>query len=165
MRLRCRFRRPEQILRKSRNERTVLLLRDIIDRLLPGGAASRLMSPPVSAAPMRVNARLSTTKPVSALIETAHLDRLALGKGATLTIASSTIAIFKVDGVIYATEAWCLRCGTGLAEGSVESRIVTCSGCNWRYDVTTGSVIGIAALRLRTFDVRVVGRQIIVADA
>ena len=102
---------------------------------------------------------------MSALIETAHLDRLAPGKGATLTIGSNTIAVFKVDGVIYATEAWCLRCGTSLAEGWVESRIVTCSGCDWRYDVTTGSVVGIAALRLRTFDVRVVGGQVIVADA
>ncbi len=102
---------------------------------------------------------------MSVLIGTAHLDRLAPGKGAALTIGSNTVAVFKVDGVIYATEAWCLRCGTSLAKGCVESRIVTCGGCDWRYDITTGSVAGIAALRLRTFDVRVVGGQIVVAEA
>jgi nitrite reductase/ring-hydroxylating ferredoxin subunit len=99
-----------------------------------------------------------------ALIETAHLDRLPPGKGATLTIGNHTVAVFKVDGVFYGTEAWCLRCGASLAQGCLESRVVACSSCDWRYDITTGSVVGIAALRLRTFAVRDVGGQIIVAD-
>jgi nitrite reductase/ring-hydroxylating ferredoxin subunit len=99
-----------------------------------------------------------------ALIETAHLDRLPPGKGVTLTIGTSTVAVFKVDGVFYATEAWCLRCGSSLAQGCLESRVVACCGCDWRYDITTGSVVGIAALRLRTLDIRAVGGQIFVAD-
>ena len=99
-----------------------------------------------------------------ALIEAPLMD-LAPGKGAAVTAGNITVALFKVDAVIYAIEAWCLRCGAPLAEGCLEARVVACCGCDWRYDVATGSVVGIAALRLHTFDIKVVGGQIIVADA
>ena len=99
-----------------------------------------------------------------ALIGATLLDRLALGKGAAVTAGNNAVALFKIDAVIYAIEPWCLRCGTSLAEGCLEGRVVACCGCDWRYDVTTGSVVGIAALRLHTFDIKVVGGQIVVAD-
>ena len=97
-------------------------------------------------------------------IEPGHLDRLAPGKGVAVTIGNNTVALFKVDGVIHAIEAWCVHCGTSLAEGVVEGTIVSCDGCNWRYDVTTGAVIGIPALRLHAFNVKVVGGQLIIAN-
>jgi nitrite reductase/ring-hydroxylating ferredoxin subunit len=100
-----------------------------------------------------------------AFIEAGHLDRLGPGKGAAVTIGSNTVALFKVDGVIYAIEAWCLRCGVCLADGCLQGWIVACRGCDWRYEVTTGSVVGIPALRLHTFDAKVVGGEIIVANA
>jgi nitrite reductase/ring-hydroxylating ferredoxin subunit len=100
-----------------------------------------------------------------ALIETPFMDRFARGKGAAVRAGNNTVALFKIDAAIYAIEAWCLRCGTSLAEGCLEGWIVACSGCDWRYDVTNGSVVGIAALRLHTFDAEVVGGQIIVADS
>ena len=92
------------------------------------------------------------------------MDHLVPGKRGAVTAGNNTIALFKIDAVIYAIEAWCLRCGTSLAEGCLEGWVVACSGCDWRYDVTTGSVVGIAALRLQTFDITVVGGQIVVAD-
>jgi nitrite reductase/ring-hydroxylating ferredoxin subunit len=99
------------------------------------------------------------------LIEVGRLDRLDPEKGIAVTIGNDTLALFKVDRVIYATEAWCLRCGASLAEGYLQGGIVACSGCDWLYDVTTGSVVRIPALRLNTFEVQVVGDQIVVADA
>jgi nitrite reductase/ring-hydroxylating ferredoxin subunit len=99
-----------------------------------------------------------------AFIEAGHPNRLAPGKGTTVTIGSSTVALFKVDDVFYTIEAWCLRCGACLTEGSLEDRILACRGCDWRYDVATGSVLGIPALRLHTFQTRVVGGQVIIDD-
>ena len=99
-----------------------------------------------------------------ALIGAPLMDRLVRGKGTAVTAGNDTVALFKIDAAIYAIEAWCLRCGTSLAEGCLEGRVVACCGCDWRYDVTTGSVVGIAALRLHTFDIKVVGGKIIVAD-
>jgi nitrite reductase/ring-hydroxylating ferredoxin subunit len=100
-----------------------------------------------------------------ASIEARYLDRLAPGKGVAVTIGDNTVALFKVDGVVHAIEAWCLRCGTCLEEGVVDGAIVVCHGCSWRYDATTGSVVGIPALRLHVFDVEAVGGQLIISDA
>ena len=100
-----------------------------------------------------------------AFIEAGHLDRLAPGKGAAVTTGNNTVALFKVDGAIYAIEAWCLRCGACLAEGNLEGLTVACRGCDWRFDVTTGAVAGVPALRLQTFDVKIVGDEIIVTSA
>jgi nitrite reductase/ring-hydroxylating ferredoxin subunit len=100
-----------------------------------------------------------------AFIEVAHVGRLASEKGAIVTTGNNTVALFKIDGVIYAVEAWCLRCGTCLTEGSLEGLVVACRGCDWRYEVTTGSVVGMPALRLYTFKAQVVAGQVIIADA
>jgi nitrite reductase/ring-hydroxylating ferredoxin subunit len=99
------------------------------------------------------------------LIEAGQLDRLEPGKGIAVTIGNNTLALFRAGSLIYAIEAWCLRCGACLADGCLEGRIVACCGCDWRYDVTTGSVVGIAALRLHTFEAQVVCGQIIIAAA
>jgi len=99
-----------------------------------------------------------------AFIEAAHLDRLAPGKGSAVTIGNNTVALFNIDGAIYAIEAWCLRCGACLAEGCLQGWIVACRGCDWRYDVTTGAVVGIPALRLYTLHAKVVDGQIFIAN-
>ena len=99
-----------------------------------------------------------------AFIEVAYLDGLAPGKGASVAIGSNTAAVFKVDDAIRAIEASCLRCGADLAEGTLQGKIVACRGCDWRYDVTVGCVVGIPALRLVIFDVKVVGGQVIIAN-
>jgi nitrite reductase/ring-hydroxylating ferredoxin subunit len=100
-----------------------------------------------------------------AFIVAGHLERIAPEHGATVLIGNDAVALFKVDNVIYATEAWCMRCGTSLAEGCLRGRIVACRGCDWRYDVTTGSVLGLPALRLHTFDAKVTDGSIVIADA
>ncbi len=97
--------------------------------------------------------------------EVRKLDDFAAGKAMLATSGRSTLALYNVDGVLHATEAWCLRCGTLLSDGRLDGCIVACAGCCWRYDVKTGSVIGIPALRLGTFCTKVEVSKIFVADA
>lgn len=92
-------------------------------------------------------------------------DALASGHGAAVVVAGShEVALFRIDNAVYAMEAWCLRCGAGLADGSLTGPVLACPRCDWRYDLTTGSVLGLPALRLHTFDARVIDGQIVVAD-
>ena len=83
-------------------------------------------------------------------------DRLDSGAGVTVASGDDTVALFKVDGVIHALEASCLRCGTCLDKGVVKGIVISCAGCDWRYDAITGSVEGVSALRLHVFDVETV---------
>jgi len=100
-----------------------------------------------------------------AFIEAGQLDRSAPGKGVMATTGNNAVALFRADRGIHAIEGSCLRCGASLADGRFDGSIVACGGCDWRYDITTGSVVGIPALRLMVFDVKVVDGQIIVSDA
>ncbi len=101
---------------------------------------------------------------MSVLIEGGPPDLVVPGKGTVVTAGDNSVALFKIDGAICALEAWCLRCGSSLAQGTLHGTIVACQGCGWRYEVNTGAVVGIPKLRLTTFRVEVVGGQIIVAD-
>ena len=64
------------------------------------------------------------------------------------------IVLFDVGGTIHAVEDGCLRCGSALAGAALDGTVATCPGCGWRYDVSSGCVIGVPALRLATFRVR-----------
>jgi 3-phenylpropionate/trans-cinnamate dioxygenase ferredoxin subunit len=93
------------------------------------------------------------------------LARLPPGKGVAVEFGNNTVALFNVDGALYAIEAACMRCGACLADASIEGQIIACRDCDWRYELTTGAVVGFRALRLRTFQVKVTKTQIIIADA
>jgi nitrite reductase/ring-hydroxylating ferredoxin subunit len=99
-----------------------------------------------------------------AFISSEQLARLTPGKGVVVTAGNNTIALFDIRGTIHAIEATCMRCGACLADASVDGWVISCRDCDWRYELTTGAVVGIRALRLRTFTVKVAASQIIIAD-
>ena len=78
-------------------------------------------------------------------------------------VADSTIAVFNVDGRLFAIDDSCLRCGASLASGTLRGRQVICSRCDWQYDVITGCVHGVPRLRIDRFEVKIVNSQVLVA--
>lgn len=93
----------------------------------------------------------------------ARLDEIAPGTAKAVTIAEATIALFNRDGALTALDDACVRCGGSLAGGSFEQDAVRC-GCGWRYDVTSGRVSGIPALRTETFRVAVIDGDVVLLD-
>jgi nitrite reductase/ring-hydroxylating ferredoxin subunit len=91
------------------------------------------------------------------------LDRIAPGTGIVVTIAGDAIALYNVGGRIFALDDHCVRCGSSLASGVLEGALVSCSGCDWQYDVTTGCVCGVPALCIDTFEVKIEGPWVLVA--
>lgn len=81
----------------------------------------------------------------------------------SVAIGDMAIALFNVDGAIYAIDDACLHAGGSLGSGELDGSIVRCGGHGWKYDVTTGCVIGIPELRVATRAVRVVDGRIMVA--
>jgi nitrite reductase/ring-hydroxylating ferredoxin subunit len=82
-----------------------------------------------------------------------------------VSVNGTAIAVFNIDGSLFAVDDSCVRCGSSLAAGLLSGSQITCSKCDWRYDVTNGRVNGIPALRIDTFEVRTVGARVMVADA
>ncbi|CAG0976581.1 nitrite reductase (NADH) small subunit [Gammaproteobacteria bacterium] len=97
------------------------------------------------------------------LVRIARLDQLAAGRGVAFAVAGDAIALFRVDGQTFAIADACARCGTSLARGTLRGANVACSGCDWEYDVRTGAVSGVPALRIDTFEVTVVDSVVMLA--
>ena len=97
------------------------------------------------------------------LVTIARLDQLAPGRGVSVAVAGDAIALFRIDGRTFAIDDACARCGSSLAGGTLRGATVVCNGCGWEYDVRTGAVIGVPALRIDTFEVTVVDSVVMLA--
>ena len=96
------------------------------------------------------------------LVDVASVDRISPGSALVVAIAGETIALFNVDGRLFALDDACIRCGSSLALGVLVSTSVECCGCGWRYDVTNGFVLGIPGLRHDTFEVAIVDAHVMI---
>jgi nitrite reductase/ring-hydroxylating ferredoxin subunit len=96
-------------------------------------------------------------------IEAARLDELPPGTGTCVTVAGKDIALFNVEGTIYAMEDSCLHQGLSLGTSKLEGNVVTCRGHGWRYNVTTGKTLHVLDYGVATYPVKVVDGKIIVA--
>lgn len=96
-------------------------------------------------------------------IDVLREEDLPPGKGTVVTVADRDIALFNVDGSIYAIEDNCLHQGLSLGTSALDGKVVTCRGHGWRYDVTTGSTLQVPGYGVSTFPVKIVDGRIMVA--
>ena len=61
-----------------------------------------------------------------------------------VTVGASDLVLANIDGRVVAIGDLCLRCGRSLSTASLSGRMLTCSGCGWKYDVERGCVDGLA---------------------
>ena len=96
-------------------------------------------------------------------IEVANLEQLPPGRGTTVSIEGKDIALFNVDGTVYAMDGSCLHQGVSLGISKLDGKIVTCRGRGWKYDVTTGSTYPVPGVGVAAYPVKVVEGKIMVA--
>lgn len=70
------------------------------------------------------------------------------------------IALFNVEGRIYAIDNTCFHRGGPLGEGLLEGTVVTCPWHEWSFDVRTGKCTFNPDASVDTFDVRVTDGRI-----
>ena len=97
-------------------------------------------------------------------IEVTTLDQVPPGTGNCFTVAGRDVALFNVDGTVYAIDDSCLHKGASLATGALDGKVVTCVH-GWRYDVTTGSTMNVPGYGVASYPVKVVDGKILVAVA
>ena len=73
-------------------------------------------------------------------IEAVRVDQIPPGTGTTVKVTGKEVAIFNVDGDVYAIGDSCPHAGASLGAGKLNGKIVTCRAHGLRYDVTTGQV-------------------------
>jgi 3-phenylpropionate/trans-cinnamate dioxygenase ferredoxin subunit len=98
-------------------------------------------------------------------VETIALDRLRRGKGKVVRVAGKEIALFNVDGHIYALDDACPHAGISLGSSKLRGNIVTCRGHRFGYDVTTGQCMSIVDMRATRYEVKIADGKIFVSPA
>lgn len=73
------------------------------------------------------------------LVTVAKLTDLLPGQCLAVEVDGLGVALFNVEGTIYATDNTCPHAGGPLGEGLLTGHIVKCPWHGWRYDVRTGA--------------------------
>jgi len=100
---------------------------------------------------------------MTVFVGVAWLEQLPSGQAMTVTIGDFKVALFNVVGTVHAIDDSCLRAESSLGSGELDGRVVRCRDCGWKYDVTTGEVLGVPGLGVSPRPVEVVDGRIMVA--
>ena len=95
-------------------------------------------------------------------VDVGPLDQLPPGNAMVATVEGKSVALFNVDGTIYAMDDSCVHAGASLGAGKLAGKIVTCRAHGLRYDVTTGKVTSTPELGVKSYPVKVVSGRIMV---
>jgi nitrite reductase (NADH) small subunit len=88
-------------------------------------------------------------------VAVAKVADVAAGSATTVYVSGREVALFNVDGTFYAIENRCPHQGAPLAEGYVESTVVTCPWHAWSFRLTDGKMTLAAFASVDAYDVRI----------
>lgn len=96
-------------------------------------------------------------------VKVVSLSQLEAGSCMTVDVGGKAVALFNVDGTVYALDNTCLHRGGPLGEGMLEGDVVTCPWHMWQYNVRTGENVRNSAIKVAQYAVQVEGNDIKVA--
>jgi nitrite reductase/ring-hydroxylating ferredoxin subunit len=96
-------------------------------------------------------------------LEVASVEQIAPGHSMVVTVAGKDVALFNVDGQIYAIDDACVHQGASLGSGKFQGKIVTCRAHGLKFDVTTGFVGGSPGYGVASHAVQIIDGKIAVA--
>ncbi len=89
-------------------------------------------------------------------IEVARVDAVPEGTGLRVEIDEDPVAIWNVEGDLYATADTCTHEEASLTEGDLWEEVIECPLHGAQFDVRTGQVLTLPAIfPLRTYPIRV----------
>lgn len=95
-------------------------------------------------------------------VRVATIDEIPLGGSKLVEVDMVRVALFNLDGTIYAIEDVCTHDGGPLVEGQVVNGCqVQCPRHGARFDIRTGAAVKLPAFEpTRTYTVRVQGQDV-----
>jgi 3-phenylpropionate/trans-cinnamate dioxygenase ferredoxin subunit len=88
-------------------------------------------------------------------------DDLPPGAGKIFVVGERKVAVFNIDGELYAIEDRCPHRGASLGKGTRDGFVVTCPLHKWEFDLRTGQCMGQPGNELRRFEVFVGGDSLL----
>ncbi len=94
----------------------------------------------------------------------ATLDEVPAGAAKTVVLGEREIALFNVDGTIYAIDNICPHQGGPLADGWLDGTVVTCPWHAWCFELRTGKMVLSDLASVDVFDVQLEGSTITISS-
>ncbi|MCB9759267.1 MAG: Rieske 2Fe-2S domain-containing protein [Alphaproteobacteria bacterium] len=82
--------------------------------------------------------QLPTAPDAEGRVAVAWSADLAEGEARTVLAGDAAVAVFRVDGQLFAIDSACTHEDGPLGEGTLEGGVVTCPYHDWRFEVRTG---------------------------
>jgi 3-phenylpropionate/trans-cinnamate dioxygenase ferredoxin component len=83
------------------------------------------------------------------------------GKGTLVEVEGNRIALFNLDGEIFAIDDTCSHEGGSLSEGNLQGDQVVCPGCGSRFSFVSGEARSLPAMEdVTSYEVRVTGDDV-----
>jgi nitrite reductase/ring-hydroxylating ferredoxin subunit len=105
----------------------------------------------------------ATNPRMAGFVRVSALSDIPPGSGKCVEVNGKPIAVFNVDGTLFAIDNDCLHRQGPLAEGELEGHVVTCPWHGWQYDVRTGVNTMDESEQLGRYDVKVEGNDVLVS--
>jgi nitrite reductase/ring-hydroxylating ferredoxin subunit len=91
-----------------------------------------------------------------------ELSLLPFGTGKVFRVHGRLIALFRVNGAVYALDNACSHRDGPLGEGTLDGSVVTCPRHGWQFDVVTGACAGRPGRNVASFPTRIEGDTVLV---
>ena len=95
-------------------------------------------------------------------VKVASIADVKEGAAVAADAGGTPVALYNVDGKIYATSNTCPHRGGPLGEGVLDGTTVTCPWHAFRFDVATGQCANQPALKVACHPARLEGQDILV---
>jgi 3-phenylpropionate/trans-cinnamate dioxygenase ferredoxin subunit len=83
------------------------------------------------------------------------------GKGTLVEVEGKRIALFNLDGDVYAIDDTCAHEGGPLSEGTVQGDQVVCPRCGSRFSIMSGETRSLPAMEdVASYEVRITGDDV-----
>jgi len=92
---------------------------------------------------------------MSEFVTVAQLADIPPGTGRTVDVKGIWIALYNVNGTLYAVDNTCPHAGGPLGEGKMREGIVECPWHGWKFDVRTGERVNNPNFTVACCEVRV----------
>ena len=97
------------------------------------------------------------------MVEVALLKDVPPGTSKIVNVDGTFVAIFNVNGKIYAIDDSCPHAGGSLGSGRVEGTIVTCRSHGMKIDITNGCFAHTSDFGVPSYPVMVIAGRIMVS--
>jgi nitrite reductase/ring-hydroxylating ferredoxin subunit len=95
-------------------------------------------------------------------IKVAKTSEMPPGAAREFHADGHVIALFNVNGQLHCLDNTCMHRGGPLGQGALEGNIVTCPWHGWQYNVTTGEAVFNEQIKVKRYEVKVEGEDIVV---